>query len=183
MASHRTWIFQNAAYLEGADGKPIKYDAIETLRHSREEVSVSYLFAVDKPIFSPREPATFAQLGVSALANAGNLWLWQPQIRYEERLHLSERTGLTARPSLDDQVRAIGEKPRPPDPVPIEPPHFLHRERFSWEIAIGQLVEGDNRAAGSTNAKQVILAWHSMCAHGGPGWIRTIDLTVISRAL
>jgi len=64
-----------------------------TMRWSGRSLS----FAVDKPIFSPREPETLAQLGVSALANSGNLWLWQPQLRYEERVKLGGNTTLTAR--------------------------------------------------------------------------------------
>ena len=35
LASHRGWIFQNEAYLEGADGKPIAYDAFETTRQAQ----------------------------------------------------------------------------------------------------------------------------------------------------
>lgn len=57
----------------------------------------SLTFAVDKPIISPREPASFSQLGLSPLANSGNLWLWQPQLRYEERINFSDRTGLIGR--------------------------------------------------------------------------------------
>jgi hypothetical protein len=54
-------------------------------------------FAIDKPIISPREPDSLSQLGISPLANAGNLWLWQPQLRYEERIQLSPQTGLRLR--------------------------------------------------------------------------------------
>jgi hypothetical protein len=57
----------------------------------------SLTFAIDKPIFNPREPDSLAQLGVSPLANAGNLWLWQPQVRYEERVHLTTSTELRMR--------------------------------------------------------------------------------------
>lgn len=57
----------------------------------------SLSFAVDKPILSPREPDSLSQLGISPLANSGNLWLWQPQLRYEERIHFTEHTGLRAR--------------------------------------------------------------------------------------
>ena len=35
LASHRGWIFQNEAYLEGPDGKPIAYDAFETTRQAQ----------------------------------------------------------------------------------------------------------------------------------------------------
>src|SRR5207249_7348674 len=36
-------------------------------------------------------------LPISLLANSGNLWLWQPQVRYEERFQFTESTGLRAR--------------------------------------------------------------------------------------
>ncbi len=54
----------------------------------------------DKPIIAPREPDSLAQVGVSPLTNAGNLWLWQPQARVEQRFHLSEHTGLRAQVGL-----------------------------------------------------------------------------------
>jgi hypothetical protein len=49
LASHRGWIFQNEAYLEGSDGKPIAYDAFETTRQSKDEVGLSYIFSLEKP--------------------------------------------------------------------------------------------------------------------------------------
>ena len=57
----------------------------------------SLTFALDKPILSPRNPDSLSQLGVPALANSGNLWLWQPQVRYEERRQFNETTGVVAR--------------------------------------------------------------------------------------
>ncbi|MBV8906373.1 MAG: hypothetical protein JOZ22_22265 [Acidobacteriia bacterium] len=57
----------------------------------------SLTFALDKPILSPRNPDSLSQLGVPPLANSGNLWLWQPQVRYEERFQFNESTGLQAR--------------------------------------------------------------------------------------
>ena len=56
-------------------------------------------FAVgqDKPLVSRREPNSLAQIGVSPLTGAGNPWLWQPQVRIEQRFHLgSPRTTLRA---------------------------------------------------------------------------------------
>jgi len=49
LASHRGWIFRNEAYLEGADGKPIAYDTMETTLQTKNEVGVSYIFVLDKP--------------------------------------------------------------------------------------------------------------------------------------
>jgi hypothetical protein len=52
--------------------------------------------AFDKPVIAPREPDSLAQVGVSPLTAAGNLWLWQPQVRVEQRISLSEQAGLRA---------------------------------------------------------------------------------------
>jgi hypothetical protein len=52
--------------------------------------------AFDKPIIAPREPDSLAQVGVSPLTGAGNLWLWQPQIRVEQRISLTDQSGLRA---------------------------------------------------------------------------------------
>jgi hypothetical protein len=53
-------------------------------------------FAQDKPIFAPREPDSLAQVGVSPLTGSGNLWLWGPQARIEQRFQFGETAGLTA---------------------------------------------------------------------------------------
>lgn len=52
--------------------------------------------AFDKPVIAPREPDSLAQVGVSPLTAAGNLWLWQPQVRVEQRISLTEQSGLRA---------------------------------------------------------------------------------------
>ena len=61
LASHRTWIFNNEAYLEGPDGKPIAYGTYETTRQGKNEVGVAYIFDPDEPLdklaSSTRPPA------------------------------------------------------------------------------------------------------------------------------
>jgi len=52
--------------------------------------------AFDKPIIAPREPDSLAQVGVSPLTGAGNLWLWQPQVRVEQRISITEQAGIRA---------------------------------------------------------------------------------------
>jgi hypothetical protein len=49
LASHRGWIFQNEAYLEDADGKPITPDAYETTHQAKDEVGLAYIFSLEKP--------------------------------------------------------------------------------------------------------------------------------------
>jgi len=50
----------------------------------------------DKPIVSPREPNSLAQVAVSPLTGTGNLWLWSPQVRLDQRFHFGQQAGLTA---------------------------------------------------------------------------------------
>ena len=57
-------------------------------------VNTTLTVVQDKPLISPRDPNSLAQSGVSPLTGAGNLWLWQPQIRLEQRLQLGGDTGL-----------------------------------------------------------------------------------------
>jgi hypothetical protein len=44
--SHRNWILQNPAYLEGPDGKPIPYDSMETTERDKNGIGLSYQFAL-----------------------------------------------------------------------------------------------------------------------------------------
>jgi hypothetical protein len=53
-------------------------------------------FALDKPILAPREPDSLSQVGVSPLTAAGNLWIWQPQVRVEQRFAFGDQSGLRA---------------------------------------------------------------------------------------
>jgi len=50
LASHRGWIFNNEAYLEGPDGKRVEYETLETTRQAANEVGVAYLFSLDAPL-------------------------------------------------------------------------------------------------------------------------------------
>ena len=50
----------------------------------------------DKPIIAPRDPDSLSQVAFSPLTSAGNLWLWQPQIRFEQRFALGESAGVRA---------------------------------------------------------------------------------------
>ena len=49
LASHRTWIFSNPAYLETADGRHIAYSTYDTTRQGRNEVGIAYRFNTDQP--------------------------------------------------------------------------------------------------------------------------------------
>lgn len=54
----------------------------------------SITFGQDKTIIAPLQPTSFAHVGIPALAGAGNLWLWRPQVKYEERHAFTAKTGI-----------------------------------------------------------------------------------------
>jgi hypothetical protein len=58
--------------------------------------NTTLLVGQDKPIVSPREPNSLAQVAVSPLTGAGNLWLWSPQVRLDQRFAFGQNAGLTA---------------------------------------------------------------------------------------
>jgi|SRR5579863_9854427 len=81
----------------GGSGEP--YDSLFRIRTAALRIdwkTTSVMFGQDKPLISPREPNSLAQVGISPLAGAGNLWLWQPQMRVEQRINLDPSTTLRA---------------------------------------------------------------------------------------
>jgi uncharacterized protein (UPF0335 family) len=62
---------------------------------------------LEKPIFNPREPSSLAQVGISPLTGAGNLWLWLPQVRFEQDIRLGASSGVRAQIGAV-QTREIG---------------------------------------------------------------------------
>ena len=47
LQSHRGWIYDNEAYLEGPDGKRIPYDALDFTLQAENEVGIAYGFVLD----------------------------------------------------------------------------------------------------------------------------------------
>ena len=74
---------------------------------------------VEKPIFNPREPSSLAQVGVSPLAGTGNLWIWLPQVRFEQDFSISRASGVRAQMGVV-ATREIGPYPGPPPVGNIE---------------------------------------------------------------
>ena len=51
---------------------------------------------VDKPIFNPRDPDSLAQVGVSPLTGTGNLWIWMPQLKFQQDWLMTSSSGVRA---------------------------------------------------------------------------------------
>ncbi len=75
------------------------------LRLRRADISFdwenrSFSIGQDKPLVSPYQPDSLAEVGIPPLAGAGNLWLWLPQARYEERVKLGINSGFKGQLSV-----------------------------------------------------------------------------------
>ncbi len=91
---------------------------LRTAAISLDWKNTSLLFGQDKPIISPRDPTSLAQVGVSPLTGSGNLWLWQPQVRVEQRFSLGEHSGLRAQAGVVQTRELGGESNGYPSYVP-----------------------------------------------------------------
>jgi hypothetical protein len=80
----------------------------------------------DKPIVSPREPVSLAQVGLAPLAGAGNLWDWQPQVRIEQRFG-SSANGFRAQAGIYETAEAY------PSTNPVAFAGTLERQRPAYE--------------------------------------------------
>jgi hypothetical protein len=87
------------AYVDLFGGSGYGLDQLVRLRIASinfQWAKTTFTVAQDKPILAPREPDSLAQVGVSPLTYAGNLWLWRPQARIEQRFQFGDSGGLRA---------------------------------------------------------------------------------------
>jgi hypothetical protein len=88
-----------SVYMDFYGGTGASLDQLLRLRVASIDAAWKYTtvtVAQDKPIIAPREPDSLAQVGVSPLTWAGNLWLWRPQVRVEQRFNFGSQAGLRA---------------------------------------------------------------------------------------
>jgi hypothetical protein len=125
----------------------------------------SFAAGLEKPIFNPREPSSLAQVGISPLTGAGNLWLWIPQVRFEQEVKFAHSTGMRAQIGAV-QTREIGaysgtiaaESARPGVEGRF---NFFHRldEDRRLEMAIGFHKSTTHAAGRSLPSDLVSLDW------------------------
>jgi hypothetical protein len=105
----------------------------------------SLLVGQDKPLVSQREPESLAEVAYPALADAGNPWLWVPQVRYTEHIHFGENAGIDAAASeLETQEASAFAPGTQPYSLELARPGFESRANFwiqsgsaRYEIAPG----------------------------------------------
>jgi hypothetical protein len=87
---------QGSVYMDFFAGATNSAMRVRTASIELDWKSRSVMVGLEKPIFNPREPSSLAQVGISPLTGAGNLWLWLPQVRAEQDFHFAASTGLRA---------------------------------------------------------------------------------------
>jgi hypothetical protein len=90
----------------------------------------SLIVGQDKTIIAPLEPTSFAHVGVPPLAGAGNLWLWRPQLKYEERHALSSQTKVVFQAALLSTAETYATIPA------IQPYTASTRPAFQGRVAL-----------------------------------------------
>jgi hypothetical protein len=124
-------------------------------------------FGQDKPIISPRDPTSFAQVGVAPLAAAGNLWDWNPQFRVERRFSLGENTGVKAQAGVYETAENYSAAP-PQYATTLEQSRPAYQGRFEFfhgdsnrriEIAPGFSVGTTHVAGTSVPSRIASLDW------------------------
>lgn len=75
------------------------------LRIRRAGISLTWpnntvFFGQDKPLISPYEPNSYAEVGIPSMAGSGNLWLWLPQARLGHTIQFSSQNGVDAQVAL-----------------------------------------------------------------------------------
>ncbi len=85
----------------GGDGTSLDHTArLRTAAIQLDWTNTSVMVGQDKPLIAPRDPYSLAQVGVSPFTAAGNLWLWSPEAKVEERFKFGNDSGLRAQIGL-----------------------------------------------------------------------------------
>ena len=121
---------------------------------------------VESPIFAPREPASLAQVEVSPLAGAGNLWLWIPQVRVEQKLQFSDDTGVRMQLGAVQTSELQTYQPGATSPEPARPGiegrfNFFHGalDGRRFEVAPGFHTSITHVAGSSVSSNLFSLDW------------------------
>jgi hypothetical protein len=75
----------------------------------------------DKSLIAPLQPTSYAWVGIPPLSGAGNLWLWRPQVRYEERIHISKATQATLQAAILETDESYTSPSYVPSTVYVQP--------------------------------------------------------------
>jgi hypothetical protein len=159
-------------YLDAWGGNPTNsLSHLVRLRTATVQIdwkNTTILVGQDKPIISPREPTSLAQVAVSPLTGAGNLWLWSPQIRIEQRFALGQQSGIIAQAGVYETSEPSYSARGGDDDSPASTPRPAIEGRFEFWRKFGE------------NARiEIAPGFHESTSHAGgfsaPSRLGTVD--------
>lgn len=163
---------RGSLYMDLFGGSSSSLNHVLRMRVATVEVdwkNTTLLVGQDKPIVAPREPNSLAQVGVSPLTGAGNLWLWQPQARIEQRFSLGEQAGLRAQAGVYETSEPANASVTAPYVSSLSPSRPALEGRFEFwrqfgdnsriEIAPGFHISTTHVAGYSVPSRLFTLDW------------------------
>ncbi len=158
-------------YMDFFGGTSVPYNNLFRIRTAALDLrwkNTTFTVGQDKPIISPREPTSFAQVAVSPLTDAGNLWDWNPQVRVEQRFSFGENSGIKAQAGVYETTESYNtalpaeyattlERSRPAYQGRIEFFHGNDHRRF--EIAPGFSLSTTHVAGESVQSRIASVDW------------------------
>ena len=114
----------------------------------------SLMFGQEKTLVGLRDPNSLAYSGVSPMTAAGNLWRWQPQIRFEQRLAFTAATQALAQVAV---VQTAEESGGTPGALSLE----RRRPALQGRVELAHTLDASRRF-------EVAGAFHASTSHVGP---------------
>ena len=181
----------------GGDGTSLDHIArLRTADIQFDWTNTSVMVGQDKPLIAPRDPFSLAQVGVSPFTAAGNLWLWSPQARVEQRFKFGDDTGLRAQLGLYEMGGTYASEYRS-----IQTATWNRARGRRWRAALNSGTSSENTRASSSRrvsiprkprkmefrchracsvstglrirGRKSSLRAHFMTARTSPGWARS----------
>ncbi len=91
------------------NGTTLGIARLRTATLAMDWARTSIIGGQDTLFFAPLAPSSYASLAVPALAYAGNLWAWTPQLRIERRMAISDVSNVAFKAGILDSL--TGELP------------------------------------------------------------------------
>lgn len=91
------------------DGLASAHGRLRTATLAFDWQNSSIFVGQDVPFFSPQSPSSLSSVAYPALASAGNLWAWTPQIRAEHRFSFGSQSQFVLQAGVLDPL--TGEQP------------------------------------------------------------------------
>lgn len=134
---------------------------IRTADFTVDWASRSVSLGLMKPLISPHNPNSMAYIGITPLTSAGNLWRWQPQVRFEQRAGWFKGQAAVMQTNEDSTgapVNLINNRRRPSLELRASAARSFASDR-SFEVGVGTHISESRIGAQSLPSRIVSADW------------------------